>query len=153
MDTRKTMSRMTELLLLADTAYAEIARQNGLTYNALMVLYMVDDDPQTTQKDVCGTLHLSKSTVHSIIGDLSGRGLVLLTAGGNKKEKYVAPTKQGARLLAKILAETNRIEDAALQSFTEEELRAFLAAAEKLSDRLVSETAREYGMGGAPNEA
>lgn len=153
MDARQVMSRLTELLLLSDTAYTEIARQNGLTYNALMALYMLDDDPQTTQKDICDTLHLSKSTVHSIIQDLSGHGLVYLTAGSNKKEKYIALTEQGAQLLDKIMVQTTRIEYAALQAFDEKELRAFLSTAEKLSARLVAEANKEYKIEGEFDEA
>lgn len=153
MDTRKIMARMTELLLLSDTAYAEIAKQNGLTYNALMVMYMMDGGAQTTQKDVCDALHLSKSTVHSIIQDLTKRGFVALTVGRNQKEKIIAPTEQGARLLAKILGQTARIEDTALHAFTEEEMRSFLFMAEKLSAGLVSATKKEYRSGGDLDEA
>ena len=89
MDTRKTMDMLNGLLETVEYCYMAIAKENDLTYNALMLLLMLDYYDNLTQKQVCDALFLPKSSVHSMLSDLIKREYLELMAGGNKKEKYI----------------------------------------------------------------
>lgn len=144
MDTRKAMNRLSEMFLLVDQAYLKIAQHNDLSYNALMILYMLEEDNTLTQKDICAALQLPKSTTHSTVLDMMKRELVTLTEGNNRKEKFLTLTPKGTVLLKKVLAETVRIEDAAMRSVDEAAFLQFLQTAQVLASALVTQAEREY---------
>jgi len=134
------MDILNALLETVETCYMTVAKKNGLTYNALMLLLMVDYQDTLTQKQVCDGLFLPKSSVHSILFDMIERGYLALTAGGNNKEKYIIPTNAGAKLIKKVVAETEQMENGTLQSVSETEISAFIVTAQKLTARMKAET-------------
>lgn len=144
MDTRKTMDTLNELLETVESCYMTIARENNLTYNALMLLLMVDWYDNLTQKQVCDALFLPKSSVHSMLSDLMSRGYLKLTAGGNKKEKYIVPTATGEAFVKKVVSETERMENGTLSSLSEAEISAFTETAKKLTEQMKKESAALY---------
>lgn len=144
MDTRKTMNTLNELLETVESCYMTIARENNLTYNALMLLLMVDWYDTLTQKQVCDALFLPKSSVHSILSDLMNRGYLELTAGGNKKEKYIVPTARGEAFVKKVVSETDRMESGTLESLSEAEISAFMETAKRLTERMKKESEALY---------
>lgn len=148
MDPRKAMKKLTAIYDQVDAVYMRIAAAHGLSFNALMMLYLLDDDPRLTQKKACDALYLPKSSVHSILTGLMQQGLVELTPGGNKKEKYIAVTPEGQKLLEKILAETDKIESAALEAVPDQELTRLLDTAQALAGRLQQQAAEVYAGGG-----
>lgn len=95
MNYKETMSRLNKSLNNIDSAYAKIAKKYGLTFNSLMMLYLLEESKKITQKQICDTLHLPKSTVHSILSDFIKQQYVTLVAGSNKKEKFVIFTEEG----------------------------------------------------------
>lgn len=95
MNYKETMSRLNKSLNNIDSAYAKIAKNHGLTFNSLMMLYLLEESKNITQKQICDTLHLPKSTVHSILSDFIKQQYVTLVAGSNKKEKFVIFTEEG----------------------------------------------------------
>jgi DNA-binding MarR family transcriptional regulator len=103
MNYRETMSRLNNALNNIDSAYAFIAKKHGLTFNALMMVCLIDESDNVTQKQICDALHLPKSTVHSILLDFIKLEYVTLVAGSNKKEKYVVFTEVGRRFFQKFL--------------------------------------------------
>lgn len=147
MNSRETMDTLNELLETVESCYMTIARENGLTYNALMLLLMVAYYDTLTQKQVCDALFLPKSSVHSILSDLIKRGYLSLTAGGNKKEKYIVPTDTGAKFIKKVVSETEQMENGALKSLSEDEIEAFTKTAMKITAQMKSEAENLYKDG------
>ncbi len=145
MDTRSTMKRLNELLVMVESSYLAIARKHDLSYNALMMLLMVESYETLTQKQVCDALYLPKSSVHTMLKDLIDREYLLLTEGGNKKEKYIVPTEAGKAFIQKVSCETETIENGALKSISERDMSKFLKIAEVLADHMVTETEIMYG--------
>ena len=142
---RETMKKLNSLYKEVDAAYMRIAAENGLSFNALMMLYLVQEDEKLTQKKVCGELYLPKSSVHSILADLRKRGLLMLTGGDNKKEKYIIASPEGQTLIRKIVEETDRIESGALLAVSEREMTGFLKTADKLAEHMTRQTEEVYG--------
>ncbi len=145
MDTRSTMKRLNELLVMVESSYLAIARKHDLSYNALMMLLMVESYETLTQKQVCDALYLPKSSVHTMLKDLIDRGYLFLTEGGNKKEKYIVPTEAGKAFIQKVSGETETIENGALKSISERDMSRFLKTAEILADHMAAEAEIMYG--------
>jgi len=139
------MDRLNGYLADVENCYLRIAKANGMSYNGLMLLIMMDRSEYLTQKDVCDALYLSKSTVHSIILDLAKRGLLTLGNGRNNKEKKISATEEGKALIEKASKETSRIENSTLGSIAPGRLEEFTAIAEELSVNMVKETEEHYG--------
>lgn len=149
MDTRKTMDMLNGLLETVEACYMTIARKNNLTYNALMLLLMLDYYDNVTQKQVCDELYMPKSSVHSMLSDLIDREYLELTAGGNKKEKYIVPTAAGKAFIKKVVSETEQMENGTLQAVSEAEIVAFTETAKKLTTQMKTEAENLYKDGEA----
>lgn len=147
MDYRKTMSRLNAALNNIDAAYEAIAKKYGLTFNALMIFYLIDESENITQKQICDALHLQKSTVHSILLDFTKRGYVTLIEGNNKKEKFIAVTQTGGKHFQKILEETYQMEKNVLDSLGEETCAVLTETAEIVGGLMQKEIARISGNG------
>lgn len=152
MDSREIMARLNSAMRRVDASYAAIGRKYGLTYNALMMVYLIDGAESITQKQLCDALQLPKSTVHSILRELLKNNYVRLVEGVNRKEKQIVVNAPGDALFTKIRNETEQIEMNVLRSFGDLACTAFLASAERLACLLQAETAREYGGEDASDE-
>lgn len=152
MNHREMMARLNAALNHVDASYAAIGKRYGLTFNALMMVYLIVESKGITQKQLCDALHLPKSTVHSILREWLETDYVQLREGGNKKEKLIAITATGGKFFERIRIETDHLEKNVLDAFGEENCSFFLASAERLAELLQNETAKEYSTGGSPNE-
>lgn len=132
MNYRETMSRLNNALNNIDSAYAVIAKKYGLTFNALMMICLIDESDTVTQKQMCDMLHLPKSTVHSILLDFIKQEYVMLISGSNKKEKFVVFTELGSTYFSKVLEETHLFENNILAALGEETCTFLIETAENL---------------------
>lgn len=147
MDYRKIMSRFSNAQTQVNASYEMIAKKYGLTYNALMILYIIDEEKNITQKNISDALYLSKSTVHSVLLGLKKQNYVDLAEGDNKKEKFVFLTPQGELFFSAIRKETEIFEKAVLDFIGEDEVSLFLEKSECIADFMVTK-ATEITVGG-----
>lgn len=97
-------------------SYSVLARKQGLSYNALMVLYFLEDNEKSTQQNICDTLQLPKSTVHSILLDFVKKGyMTLQTTVENRKEKIIFITDRGKEYLQTILEPVHNAESRTME--------------------------------------
>ena len=139
MNYRETMSRLSSALNNIDSAYDFIAKKHGLTFNALMVVCLIDESDSITQKQICDALHLPKSTVHSILMDFIKQEYISLTEGNNRKEKFVVLTKTGSQFFSKILEETKNFEDKVLFALGDDACSFLIETAERLGEIIKDE--------------
>lgn len=132
MNYREIMLRLNNALNHLDSAYAAIAKKHSMTFNALMIVCMLAETENVTQKQICDSLHLPKSTVHSILLDFIKQDYVFLVAGSNKKEKYIIFTEKGSQNFSDILKETWLFEDKILSALGSETCNSLVNTAEKL---------------------
>jgi len=137
MNYRETMSRLNAALIKIDSAYEAVAKKHGLTFNALMMVYLMDEAEHVTQKQLCDALRLPKSTVHSILLEFIKQGYATLAVGNNKKEKFIVITAAGQRQFSKVMEETQALENAVLDALGEEAC-AFLADAAETAGYLLT---------------
>ena len=151
MDYRKIMSRFSNAQTQVNASYEIIARKYDLTYNALMILYIIDEDKNITQKNISDILYLSKSTVHSILLSLKKKNYVALAEGDHKKEKYIFLTQEGELFFSTIRKETEIFEKEVLDFIGEENVLLFLEQSERISNYMIT-IATEIIVGGAQVE-
>lgn len=145
MHDRETMSRLNAALTNIDSAYAIIAKKHGLTFNALMMIYLMNEEERITQKQVCDALFLPKSTVHSILREFIKQGYATLEARDNKKEKHIVATVKGKQFISKICEETNRMERNVLQALGGDACAFLVETAEMLGILMKKELETTYG--------
>lgn len=142
MNYRETMSRLNMALNNIDLVYATIAKKHGLTFNALMMFYLIDESKDITQKQICDALYLPKSTVHSILLDFIKHNFVTLVEGNNKKEKFIAITQVGKQCFSTILEETRQVEKNVLDALGEEVCVFLTETAETIGSLMLKEVTR-----------
>lgn len=122
----KEHQELLRLLNEADTwleeMYERIAKRHELSYTELMIFYHFSLQSHVSQKTVVEALHLSKSTVHSIILRLEKRGY--LSFGPlSGKEKPLSLTPEGKRKAQEVLKDTHEEEEKVLWHLGEENTR------------------------------
>jgi DNA-binding MarR family transcriptional regulator len=142
MNHRDTMARLNAALSKIDLAYETIAKKHGLTFNSLMMIYLMDKSENITQKQICDELHLPKSTVHSILLDFIKQGYATLVEGSNKKEKFIAVTATGRSYFRGVLEKTESIEKNVLDALGEEACTFLTDKAEIVGKLLSDEIAK-----------
>lgn len=128
------MARLSAAMAKIDEAYHSIAQKHGLSYKALMLFYCIVESENLTQKQVCDSLYLSKSTVHTMLLDLQKREYLALISGNNKKEKFIVFTEKGQKLADAILEDTDILENAVLQYYGLEKSQYYVQEAEHIAD-------------------
>ncbi len=102
------------------SVYSVLAKKCGLSYNGLMVLYVIEEYRKCTQKHICQILQLSKSTVHSILLDfVKNKYVILKTEEGNKKEKLITLTPIGEIYLEEVMNKVHKVEIEAMKKIGE----------------------------------
>ena len=115
-----------------NAAYADIAKKYGLNYNSFMVIYNMESMEKCTQKKLCDSLMLSKSTVHSILLSFMEKGYVeLQNDTGNKKERIIVPTAEGKSFFEEVCKGTHEIEEAVLNEMGQKSCDMYLALSEQ----------------------
>lgn len=97
------------------------AKQHQLNYNALVILYTLDDYKTCTQKQICDWWALPKQTVHGILSDFEKMGYIRITSNAeNKREKLIAFTEEGRIFASAVLDGLHQMEENAMLKLGEE---------------------------------
>lgn len=92
------------------------AKKHQLNYNALVILYTLNDYKTCTQKQICEWWALPKQTVHGILSDFEKSGYISITANEkNKRERHITFTKDGEIYAFSILHKLHRMEENAME--------------------------------------
>ncbi len=120
MNYREQMNRINAHIGKITKLYYDIAKSQGISYNAMMVLYTLEQTQSCTQKQIAEECGLPKQSVNSIIKNLHNAGHVELLTGKNKKEKLVAFTDTGKTYADEMLEPIFAIEEHVLQRMGED---------------------------------
>lgn len=129
--------RYMEIIQEMNTAYNLIAQKYKLSYNALMVLYIIYEYENVTQKMICDKLFFSKSTVHSIVLDLQKKNYVQLVHGNNNKEKYIVFVEDNIEFILSIMNDTERFENKVMLNIGKEKFATYLKQTEEFSTEMI----------------
>ncbi|MCQ2087025.1 MAG: MarR family winged helix-turn-helix transcriptional regulator [Bacilli bacterium] len=99
------------VLYKIDGFYAEYAKNSGVKENLLWILYALNDNKVHSQKEICETWDLPRSTVNTIMKELESDSYVeLVQIKGQKRELEVKLTQKGKDYASSLLAELYEIE-------------------------------------------
>ena len=107
-----------------DGYYAEFAKESGVKEKLLWVLYALNDGKPHSQKEICETWELPRTTVNTVIKELEAKQYVELSQiKGEKREMHVSLTQSGKQYAEEKLAKLYEIESRVFESLTEETKR------------------------------
>ena len=99
------------VLYKIDGFYADYAKNSGVKENLLWILYALNDDRVHSQKEICNTWDLPRSTVNTIMKELENDSYVeLVQIKGQKRELEVKLTQKGKDYAYSLLSELYEIE-------------------------------------------
>lgn len=116
------------------------AKKHQLNYNALVILYTLNDYKECTQKQICDWWALPKQTVHGILLDFEKKGYVTITANAeNKRERLIAFTEDGKIFASSILDKLHQMEENAMHKLGEEKRKQLIESNAKYYELLREE--------------
>lgn len=97
------------------------AKKNHINYNALLILYTLDDYQECTQKQICMWWALPKQTVHGILIELEKQGYLHMKENEkNKRERLISFSEAGRVYADAILKPLHEMEERAMEKLGEE---------------------------------
>lgn len=94
-----------------DGFYAEYAKKCNVKENLLWILYALNDGKEHSQKEICDSWDLPRSTVNTIMKELENDDYVMLNQiKGEKRELNVVLTLKGKEYADNLLSELYEIE-------------------------------------------
>ena len=125
MNSRSFFYEFGKCLYGVDGFYAEYAKKFDVKENLLWILYALNDGKQHSQKEICDSWDLPRSTVNTIMKELETDGYVSLSQiKGEKRELNVSLTDKGQIYAEELLAELYEIEKRVYTLFAESDLLA-----------------------------
>lgn len=116
------------------------AKKHQLNYNALVILYTLNDYKECTQKQICDWWALPKQTVHGILLDFEKKGYITITANTeNKRERLISFTKNGEIFASSILDKLHKMEENAMNKLGEEKRMQLIESNTKYYELLKEE--------------
>ena len=113
------------------------AKKHQLNYNALVILYTLNDYKKCTQKQICEWWALPKQTVHGILLDFEKKGYITITASTkNKRERLIAFTENGEIFASSILNRLYQMEENAMHKLGEEKRKQLIESNTKYYELL-----------------
>ena len=75
--------------------YYEIAKKMGIKENTLLLLDILSDKEQHSQKQISDDWHIPRTTLNTIIKECVKSGYIVLLPHSNSKEKLISLTESG----------------------------------------------------------
>lgn len=111
MDSKTFFYEFGKLVYRIDGFYAEYAKRSGVKSNLLWVLYALNDGNEHSQKEICDSWDLPRTTVNTIVKELEEEGYVSLKQiKGEKRELSLSLTEKGKEYADGILKDLYVIE-------------------------------------------
>ncbi|VEE07267.1 MarR family transcriptional regulator [Neisseria animalis] len=141
------MKEISRLMLKIQLLYSQWAKQQGLNYNTLAVLFTLATKGRCTQKQIGELWHLPKQTVFSICRQLAEKGHIGFeqNTNGDGREKIMFLTESGTAYAKPVAEKMQAMETLALQRFGADNSRQLLAQMARLAD-ILAETMHNRHM-------
>lgn len=141
-DYHKQFYRLIVALNRIDEFYYRFAKSTGIKENTIALLYALADGEPKSQKQICEEWLIPKTTLNTIIKELSASGMLVLLNEEGKKEKIISLTEKGEVFADLIMGKCREAEKAALEKTLEQISPEFIDAFEVFSAKLEEEFAK-----------
>lgn len=126
----KELHRLNYLLSETNALYHEAAQRLGLSFSETAVLYTLCSEGKCGISEVCRLMGVQKQTVNSALRKLERDDIVRLEALDGK-QKLIALTPKGSRLVKKTAARLIEAENNVLGGWSESDRAEYLRLTEK----------------------
>lgn len=107
-----------------DTFYAEFAKKKHVKSTILWVLYALNDGKEHTQKEICDTWELPRTTANTVVKELEADGMVTLSQiKGKKREMLVSLTEAGKQYAEDTLSDLYALESHTFEALNQDARR------------------------------
>lgn len=128
MESRAFFYEFGRMLYRVDGFYADYARESGVKENLLWILYALNDGEEHSQKEICESWDLPRTTVNTIVKELKDDGLVALSQiPGEKRELRLKLTARGQSYADEVLKPLYGIEKKAFEAAAPSDLLGTMA--------------------------
>lgn len=69
--------------------YAQWSKEHQISYNEMLVLYMLRENGYCSQKEICDNYLLPKQTIHHVINTFKDKGYLIETEDSMPKDKNI----------------------------------------------------------------
>lgn len=94
-DSYEAIRRLMIAINKIDGAYYFCARKLGINENMLAILYALADGRIHSQKEICKDWLIPKTTINTVVKELTEAGYITLVSGERKREKIICLTEEG----------------------------------------------------------
>lgn len=143
---RTRINRMYDAVASIDLLYEEYAEINGIGYLDMLLFYeLLEDDEPYTQKRMCDTLEISKTTLNSVIKRWMPEYIGLSLNEGNHREKWIVLTEEGTAYAHKLIDPLFKMEGKAIKLITDDEIETVERIVSKYADALGGQIGKMKG--------
>lgn len=111
--------------------YRKLAKKYDISYNEMMILYILKQKVPCTQKDIVVDWELPKQTVNTIIKNFEKKGFIEFDCSQNTKQKIIYLTGEGLKFVSDIINDIEKMEQAAYEKVGEEKCTKVLEIIEE----------------------
>ena len=120
---------MNQAIIKFRGVYSAWSKKHNISYNEMLVLYMIRDNGFCTQKQICESYLLPRQTMNYVMNDMRARGLLAVSRDNDLthragREKRFVLTEKGKEYAGPLLDSLTRIERQAVERIGREHLRA-----------------------------
>lgn len=108
--------------------YTKIAKEKGVKENTLLLMDILSDGKQHSQKQICEDWMIPRTTLNTIIGECIKEGIIILLPQNQSKEKLVALTEKGEIFAEEITQSMNVAVQKAMKKISGESGTDFIDA-------------------------
>ncbi len=119
--------------------YYEIAKEMGIKENTLLLLDILSDQKQHSQKQICDDWHIPKTTLNTIIKECVNAGYIILLSQKQSKEKLIALTDSGQIFADKVTRKMKKAVQHSMEKVQKKYSTDFIMIFEKYVEYLESE--------------
>ena len=116
--------------------YYEIAKEMGIKEKTLLLLEILSDKKQHSQKQICEDWHIHKTTLNTIIKECVSAGYIILLPQKQSKEKLISLTDSGQVFADKVTRKMKKAVQHAMEKIQNEFSTDFIAIFEKYVEYL-----------------
>lgn len=133
------LSRLFEVTVVLSEAMADALGRRGLTTSRAEVLWRLHRDGPTTQRALSEALAVTPRNVTGLVDGLEGGGFVTREAHPtDRRATLVTLTKRGAKAAKTLADDQERMDQALFGDMPASQVRALVAALDRVLDRLPS---------------
>lgn len=97
-------------------------KDTGLTLGQPKILDYLKNHDGAVQKDIASACHIEQASLTAVLNGMEKKGLIIRKmCHGNRRSLYVYSTEKGKELIDRVENEFKKIEENALNGFTENE--------------------------------